>query len=108
MNFLMRSTTHVDRDNNKPSSVSESRVDALPPPSQPLTGSHSLESFLSDDPYAQFGTRVEQFEGEIDGENDLKNDLTVLAKHLDVSQEEGWIAIPFRLILKCGEKICSF
>ncbi|XP_045803541.1 uncharacterized protein LOC123897085 [Trifolium pratense] len=96
MNFLMRSTTHVDRDNNnnnKPSSVSESRLDSLPPPSAPLTGSHSLESFLSDDPYAKFGTRVEHFEGDIDTENDLKNDL---AKHFDVSQEQGWIAIPFK------------
>jgi hypothetical protein len=98
MNFLMRSTTtHVDRDNNKPSSVSESRLDSLPPPSPPLPGSHSLENLLSHDPYAQFGTRVQQFDGEIDAENDLINDFTFLAKHLDVSQEEGWIAIPFSM-----------
>jgi hypothetical protein len=110
MNFLMRSTTtHVDRDNNKPSSVSESRLDSLPPPSPPLPASRSLENLLSDDPYAQFGTRVQQFDGEIDAENDLINDFTFLAKHFDVSQEEGWIAIPFSMcyILLMFSVLCS-
>ncbi|CAL5196937.1 unnamed protein product [Lathyrus oleraceus] len=103
MNFLMRSSTHVQADrDNKPSSIPEPRVDALPPPSPPppVQGSHSLESLLSEDPYARYGTTVEQFEGEIDGENgvhDLKNDAALLAKHLDVSEEEGWIAIPYKL-----------
>lgn len=100
MNFLMRSTTHVYSDREKPSSTpTESppppRVDALPPPSPPPPGAHSLETLLSE---AQYSPRVDRFEGgEIDGENgDLKNDVTVLAKHLDVNEEEGWITIPYK------------
>lgn len=103
MNFLMRSTTHVYSDREKPSTIPEPRADALPPPlpiPHPIQGSHSLESLMSDDPYAQYST-VEQFEGEIEGENgssqDSKNDAAVLTKHLDVSEEEGWIAIPYSM-----------
>ncbi|KAL5061527.1 hypothetical protein RYX36_023264 [Vicia faba] len=112
MNFLMRSSTHVHSDKDKDkddkhSSIPGPRGDALPlplpPPSttpRPVQGSnHSLESLLSEDPYARYGTTVEQFEGEIDGENgvcDLKNDASLLAKHLDVAEEEGWIAIPYK------------
>lgn len=103
----MRSTTHVhsdkDKDKAKPSSIPEPRVDALPPPSpppHPVHGSHSLESLLLENPYARYGTTVEQFEGEMDGENgvcDLKNEASLLAKHLDVAEEEGWIAIPYSM-----------
>lgn len=99
----MRSTTHVYSDREKPSSTTPSepppppppRVDALPPPSPPPPGAHSLETLLSE---AQYSPRVDQFEGgEIDGENGgLKNDVTVLAKHLDVNEEEGWITIPYK------------
>jgi len=96
----MRSTTHVHSDREKPPSTTPTeppppRVDALPPPSPPLPGPHSLETLLSE---AQYSPRVvDQFEGgEIDGENgDLKKDVTVLAKHLDVNEEEGWITIPY-------------
>jgi len=97
----MRSTTHVYSDREKPPSTTPTeppppppRVDALPPPSPPLAGSHSLERLLSE---AQYSPRVgDQFEGEVEGENgDLKNDVTVLAKHLDVNEEEGWITIPY-------------
>ncbi|XP_012573933.1 uncharacterized protein [Cicer arietinum] len=97
MNFLMRTPSQVYSDRDKPSSIPEPRVDPLPPPSPPLQGSHSLESLLTADPYVQYST-VERFEGEVDGENgDLKNDVTFLAKHLDVSEDEGWIAIPYKL-----------
>ncbi|KAL2344531.1 hypothetical protein Fmac_005816 [Flemingia macrophylla] len=52
---------------------------------------------MTDDPYAA----VEHFDGEVDGENGVvgqgsRNDAPVLAKHLDVSEHEGWITIPYK------------
>ena len=51
---------------------------------------------MSDDPYAQ----VEHFDGEAEGENGAqssRNDAPVLAKHVDVSEDEGWITIPYSM-----------
>lgn len=108
MNFLMRSTSHVYSDREKPSTIPEPRADALPPPlpipHPPIQGSNSLESLISDDPYAQYST-VEPFEGEIEGENGSSQDL---AKHLDVSEEEGWIAIPYSMCYTLTNVACLF
>lgn len=99
MNFLMRSTTHVYSEREKPPSTPpppEHRADVPAP-----QGSPSLESLMYEDPYSQLSTTVERFDGEIDAENgtqESKIDATVLvAKHLDVSEEEGWIAMPYSM-----------
>lgn len=101
MNFLMRTTTHVYSDREKPSSTTAPSPTKTPPPSTPEPRSDSvssLESLIAEDPYLQVG----RFDGEVDGENGAlrftsKNDASVLAKHLDVSQEEGWITIPYSM-----------
>lgn len=94
MNFLIRSTTHVYSDKEKPPSTPP--IAEAPP--QGLSSS-SLENLMSDDdPYTQYSA-VEQFDGDFDAENarDSKNDAPFLAKHLDVSEEDGWIAIPYSM-----------
>ncbi|KAH1197944.1 hypothetical protein GmHk_18G051599 [Glycine max] len=100
MNFLMRSTTHVYSDREKPSSTATATAatpttTVMTTTTPPTDGASSLESLMSDDPYAQ----VEHFDGEFEGENGAqssKNDAPVLAKHLDVSEDEGWITIPYK------------
>ncbi|BAT74573.1 hypothetical protein LR48_Vigan01g102700 [Vigna angularis] len=104
MNFLMRTTTHVYSDREKPSSTTAPSPTKTPTPTptpstpEPRADSvSSLESLIAEDPYLQVG----RFDGEVDGENGAlrftsKNDASVLAKHLDVSEEEGWITIPYK------------
>ena len=102
MNFLMRSTTNVYSERTP---IQEPpRADAP----QGITSGSSLETLMSDDPYAQYST-IEEFDGEIDGvegENGSvtghgsKNDAPIVAKHVDVSEEEGWITIPYSMSSK--------
>ncbi|QCD82715.1 hypothetical protein DEO72_LG2g3055 [Vigna unguiculata] len=100
MNFLMRTTTHVYSDREKPSSTAATTPTKAPAPTIPeprADGVSSLESLIAEDPYLQVG----RFDGVVDGENGAlrftsKNDASVLAKHLDVSEEEGWITIPYK------------
>ncbi|KAL9325400.1 hypothetical protein ACSQ67_006045 [Phaseolus vulgaris] len=102
MNFLMRSTTHVYSDREKPSSTTATTPTKSPTPTTPeprSDGASSLESLIAEDPYIQVG----HFDGEVDGENGAvpftsKNDASVLAMHLDVSEDEGWITIPYKEI----------
>ena len=101
MNFLMRSPTHVYSDREKPSSTATATAatpttTVMTTTTPPTDGASSLESLMSDDPYAQ----VEHFDGEFEGENGAqssKHDAPVLAKHLDVSEDEGWITIPYSM-----------
>jgi len=101
MNFLMRTTTHVYSDREKPSSTAATTPTKAPAPTIPeprADGVSSLESLIAEDPYLQVG----RFDGVVDGENGAlrftsKNDASVLAKHLDVSEEEGWITIPYSM-----------
>ncbi|RDX76300.1 hypothetical protein CR513_43714, partial [Mucuna pruriens] len=95
MNFLMRSTTHVYSEREKPASTTATTT----APSTPTThepradATSSLESLISEDPYAA----VQHFDAEVDGENGVvasRND--VLAKHFDVAENEGWITIPYK------------
>ena len=95
MNFLMRSTSHVYSDREKPPSSSTAAT-TTPTTTPHADGASSLESLMSDDPYAQ----VEHFDGEFEGENGAqssRNDAPVLAKHVDVSEDEGWITIPYSM-----------
>ncbi|KAE9598005.1 hypothetical protein Lalb_Chr16g0392581 [Lupinus albus] len=109
MNFLMRSTTHVYSERSSLSSSSS--VPPIPPPPEPHTDSpqgtmsgSSLETLMSEEPYARHSSS-EQFDVEIDGvggENgsitgqNSKNDMPILANHLNVSEEEGCITIPYK------------
>ena len=96
MNFLMRTTTGVSAERV---SIPESQADT----SHRSTSGSALETLISDDPYTRYSTieecDVENDEvgvenGSISGSNS-KNDSPFVAKHSDVSEEEGWISIPY-------------
>ncbi|XP_020975361.1 uncharacterized protein LOC107631908 isoform X1 [Arachis ipaensis] len=98
MNFLMRSTSHVH--------VERTPIPESPQADTPQTTSGtSSETLDSEDPYSRLST-IEEFDGEIDGENGnvsgngSRKDMPILAKHVDVSEEEGWIAIPCKELPK--------
>ncbi|KAI4314213.1 hypothetical protein L6164_027147 [Bauhinia variegata] len=94
MNFLMRSTTIVSAEQ---SSIPESRTETH----QRAATEPTLQTLTSAEP----DTTAEEYEGETDeagGENGIiigpnsKNDVPIVAKHLDVSEEEGCITIPYK------------
>lgn len=96
MNFLLRSTSVTA----ERSSISESHTDT-----HRSTPRSTLETLISEDPYTQNST-VKENDGETEGvevENgtmtaqNLKDDLPIVAKHMDVSEEEGWVAIPYSM-----------
>ncbi|OIV93922.1 hypothetical protein TanjilG_05625 [Lupinus angustifolius] len=97
MNFLMRSTstahTFSERTSSLPSSSSSSlsSVPPIPEPRRTTSGS-SLETVMSEEAYGQYST-IGQFAGNgaINGHG-----APVLSNHLDVSEEEGWITIPYK------------
>ena len=103
MNFLMRSTQSVAAE---PTPVHESHMVAhhVPKPTA------SLEVLIAEDQYPRYSP-VEDHDGETDdfiGENastavpDSKEDSTNVAKHFDVSEEEGWIMIPYGTLFSRG------
>lgn len=81
MNFLMRSTTNVYGER---SPIPEPRVDVH---QRSASAGSSLESRVSDDPYA----KVDRGMNGLNSKHDLP---TVVDKHLDVAEDEGWITIP--------------
>lgn len=98
MNFLLRSTHHVAAEQP---SLQEAPAET-PQTSKPAV---TLEGLIAEDPYPQFST-VEERDEETDGivaENgsiagaEAKNESSVVAKHSDVSEEEGWITIPYSM-----------
>ncbi|KAK7362173.1 hypothetical protein VNO77_04277 [Canavalia gladiata] len=103
MNFLIRSTTHVYSEREKPPSTTTTTTTPTPTTPEPRTAdaASSLESLLEEDPFMHYST-VEHFDGDVDGENggvaslNSKNDVPSLAKHLDVSEQEGWVTIPYK------------
>ncbi|KAF3431408.1 hypothetical protein FNV43_RR26139 [Rhamnella rubrinervis] len=97
MNFLIRSTHHVAAEQPSfPETPAETHHMSKPTP--------TLEGLIAEDPFPQFST-IEEQDGETDGvggENgnaactgEIKESST-LAKHSDVSEEEGWITIPYK------------
>lgn len=97
MNFLLRSTQTVIPDHP---SVNEFPTDAhyIPKPSS------TLEGLIADDPYPQYSVgddHGEETDG-MGGENgdvagpSAKNDSPITENHTDVTEEEGWITIPYR------------
>ncbi|KAI4328382.1 hypothetical protein L6164_020739 [Bauhinia variegata] len=97
MNFLMRSTTTVSAER---SSIPDSRTETH----QRAASGSTLENLISGEPYARY-TTIGEYEGEtneVAGENGSitgahsKTDVPTVAKHSDVSEEEGCITIPYK------------
>ncbi|KAF7829428.1 uncharacterized protein G2W53_020592 [Senna tora] len=99
MNFLMRSTAHVSVERSNIPSIPESQTDIY---SRSSSGS-TLESFVTEDPYARYSI-IEEYDGETGGVGSQNGSMTGhnskkgLFKHSDVSEEEGWITIPYKEI----------
>ncbi|KAM0965036.1 hypothetical protein ACFX2C_021001 [Malus domestica] len=104
MNFLMRSTQHVQRVTAEQPSVPF--VPPVPPVHEPPAETYptpksatTLESLIGEDSYPQYST-IEDNAGESEsrGENGIgaEKETSVIAKHYDVSDEEGWISIPYK------------
>ncbi|KAL5553950.1 hypothetical protein UlMin_041351 [Ulmus minor] len=97
MNFLMRST--------QTAAVEQPSAHEFPAETHQMSKpTASLETLIADNPYPQYSS-VANHDGEIDGfgsENghnsvpDAKKDSSIIAKHSDVSEEEGWITIPYK------------
>ncbi|KAM6558272.1 hypothetical protein CsatA_027511 [Cannabis sativa] len=106
MNFLMRSTQTAAAADQVTVRESTAETHHIPKPTA------SLEALIADDPYRRYSA-LEDHDGEIEnfgGEkgsiavSDAKKDSTV-SKHSDVSEEEGWITIPYSMTLPL-QSIC--
>ncbi|KAI9126179.1 hypothetical protein K1719_002600 [Acacia pycnantha] len=99
MNFLMRSSAHVAVERTNIPPIPESQTDIY---SRSTSGASS-ESFLSEDPYPRY-SKTEEYDGETSGVGSKsscktgQNSEDELFKHFDVSEEEGWITIPYKEI----------
>ncbi|KAL5826497.1 hypothetical protein ACOSQ3_018348 [Xanthoceras sorbifolium] len=97
MNFLIRSTHHVVAEQVH---VSEPPVDA-----SPLTKSTpTLEGLIEEESFPRYssGDDLDHETDGVGGDNggiaghSAKNDSSVVENHTDVSEEEGWITIPYK------------
>ncbi|KAJ6721803.1 hypothetical protein OIU85_024852 [Salix viminalis] len=87
MNFLLRPTTHqvIKEQVSAPVSAHESPAPAV-----------TLEGLIAEDSFPQSEVRDMGIGGENGSDAATKTDsLLVLENHSDVSEEEGWIVIPF-------------
>ncbi|KAJ6771306.1 hypothetical protein OIU74_017695 [Salix koriyanagi] len=87
MNFLLRPTTHqvIKEQVSAPVSAHESLAPAV-----------TLEGLIAEDSFPQSEVRDMGIGGENGSDAATKTDsLLVLENHSDVSEEEGWIVIPF-------------
>ncbi|KAJ6313300.1 hypothetical protein OIU77_014749 [Salix suchowensis] len=87
MNFLLRPTTHqvIKEHVSAPVSAHESPAPAV-----------TLEGLIAEDSFPQSEVRDMGIGGENGSDAATKTDsLLVLENHSDVSEEEGWIVIPF-------------
>ncbi|XP_060963224.1 uncharacterized protein LOC115703035 [Cannabis sativa] len=97
MNFLMRSTQTAAAADQVTVRESTAETHHIPKPTA------SLEALIADDPYRRYSAledhdkEIEDFGGEKGSiaVSDAKKDSTV-SKHSDVSEEEGWITIPYK------------
>lgn len=88
MNFLMRSTTSVYSERTP---IPEPRVEVH---HRSSSAGSSFESHKPDVPYARYDSKVDR--GGLNDLNSKHRDLPIVIvdKHIDVSEEEGWITIP--------------
>lgn len=95
MNLFTRSSPHVTR-----VPVEQPAVYEPPPEAQlpPKPAGPTLEGLIAEDTYPQYSAiadRVGENEPGVEHGGGAKNDSSSIAKHHDVSDEEGWIAIPY-------------
>ncbi|KAK3223114.1 hypothetical protein Dsin_010139 [Dipteronia sinensis] len=99
MNFLLRSTHHVVAEQVHVLEPPPAEASPLPIPTATFEGLIAEESFprysSGDDDRDQESDGVGGENGGIGGHN-AKNDSFVLENHTDVSDEEGWITIPYK------------
>ncbi|XP_052312421.1 uncharacterized protein LOC7475414 isoform X2 [Populus trichocarpa] len=87
MNFLLRPTTHQ---------VIKEQVSAPVPALESPSPAVTLEGLIAEDSFPQSEVRDMGIGGENGSVAATKNDSSlVLENHSDVSEEEGWIVIPF-------------
>ncbi|XP_031284246.1 uncharacterized protein LOC116142970 [Pistacia vera] len=97
MNFLLRSTTTTQH--AVPEQESPAATSFLPKPST------TLEGLIAEDPYPRYSA-VDDRDGETESAGDEngggiegsseKNDSPAVENYTDVSEEEGWITIPYK------------
>ncbi|XP_040372057.1 uncharacterized protein LOC112181461 isoform X1 [Rosa chinensis] len=94
MNLFRISSQHVQH-------VPAAAVYEPPPEAQlpPKPAGPTLESLIAEDSYPQYAAiadHVGENESRVEHGAGAKNDSSGIAKHHDVSDEEGWIAIPYK------------
>lgn len=100
MNFLLRSTTtqHVAAEQVSVQQESPADTSFVPKPAS------TLEGLITEDPFPLYSSSDDR-DGESDGvgaeasgiaSSSCKNDTSVVESHTDVSEEEGWITIPYK------------
>ncbi|GLT98363.1 hypothetical protein SLE2022_158710 [Rubroshorea leprosula] len=98
MNFLLRSTHHVTAE---PPPIPEPVVDSTSAPK-----STTLESLIVEDPFPQYPAEEDHYEENdgFEGENggvvgpSKKKISAMMENHTNVSEEEGWITIPYKAL----------
>ena len=89
MNFLLRPTTHQ---------VIKEQVSAPVPVHESPSPAVTLEGLIAEDSFPQSEVRDMGIGGENGSVAATKNDSSlVLENHSDVSEEEGWITIPYSM-----------
>ena len=95
MNIFSRTISHVPR-----VPVEQPAAYEPPPEAQlpPRPAGPTLEGLIAEDSYPQYSAiadRVGENESGVEHGGGAKNESYAIAKHHDVSDEEGWIAIPY-------------
>ncbi|XP_061990855.1 uncharacterized protein LOC133709209 isoform X1 [Rosa rugosa] len=100
MNLFRISSQHVQR---VPAAAEQPQPAVYEPPPEaqlpPKPAGPTLEGLIAEDSYPQYSAiadHVRENESGVEHGAGAKNDSSVIAKHHDVSDEEGWIAIPYK------------
>lgn len=109
MNFLMRSSNNQSVAVEQPSAQESAAVTRHRAPPRP---SASLEALIAEDPFPSRQSTVGDQDGSVGGgesgddfaaESNADRDSCSAAKHSDVSDDQGWITIPFS---KLNSSLC--
>ncbi|XP_050374315.1 uncharacterized protein LOC126791863 [Argentina anserina] len=96
MSFFLRSSPQFPRVQAEQPAVYEPPLEAQLPP---RPAGPTLEGLIAEDPYPQYSAiadHVEENESGVEHGGGAKSESSAIAKHHDVSDEEGWIAIPYK------------
>lgn len=97
MNFLLRTTQNVAAE---PPPVREPSANLPPAPTAPKSA--TLEGLIAEDPFPQFPATEDHdgvnsdFEAESGGVACIKDIAAAMESHTNVSDEEGWVTIPYK------------